>query len=389
MRAMLNLARLQTSLQTALESYLVDLQTLVNIDSGTFDKSGVDAVGSFLRDRYIALGAGIETHPDATYGDTFTATWTGAGEGTVLLVGHTDTVFGAGTAISRPFRVDDGRAYGPGVADMKAGDLAILYALTPLQEQGFNDYARIVVLHNSDEEIGSPSSRELIRSEAESAGAVLVLEPGRENGDVVSARKGIADFRLHVHGRPAHAGVNHDRGRSAILELAHLVQRLESLNGRVDGATLNIGQIKTGERINVVPDYAFAHFEVRAPNLSAMDDMKRLVEEAVAQRTVPDTRAEVVSTVEHTPMHKSEGTERLVRRAQTLAMSLGFTIRDVATGGASDGNTAAAAGRPVLDGLGPVGGATHSPEEYIDVASIVPRTALLAGLVAAIGSGDW
>ncbi|MBV9282422.1 MAG: M20 family metallopeptidase [Chloroflexi bacterium] len=389
MSEQLNLEDVAGYLEENLPAYLADLETIVNIDSGTFDKEGVDRVGAELRERYRGLDAAIEVHPSVTHGDNVSVELEGDGRGTVLLIGHLDTVYAAGTTLTRPFTVRDSRAYGPGVADMKSGDLSILYALRCLRALGFSAFRRILVVHNSDEEIGSPGSRELIRRAAGAADAVLVLEAGRENGNIVSARKGIADCRLHVTGRSAHAGVNHELGRSAILELAHLVVGLEGLNGQVRGATLNVGRVDAGERINVVPDQAFAHFEIRAFQTESLERMLRLAQEVVDRRTIPDTAATLQVSIEHYPMHKSRESQRLVDLAQRLSRQIGFEVRDVATGGASDGNTAAAAGRPVLDGLGPIGGRAHSPDEFLEIASIVPRTALLTGLIAAIGDGAW
>jgi glutamate carboxypeptidase len=339
--------------------------------------------------RYQRLGATLTTHESESYGNTLVASFRSSGTGRVLLLGHMDTVYPLGTVAQRPFHISHGSALGPGVADMKSGDLAIVYALEALQQLRFDDFGHIVVVHNSDEEIGSPSSRDVIRAEAEAADAVLVLEAGRENGDIVSARKGIANFQLRVQGKSAHAGVHPERGRSAALELAHLVIALEGLNGTIPGATLNVGRIEAGERRNVVPDRAFAHFEARVFDYDSLQKIMDSAQEVVRRRTVPGTHVELDVSVEHYPMHKSHQSERLVALARTLAADLGFTPNDVATGGASDGNTAAAAGRPVLDGLGPVGGAAHSPDEYIEIDSIVPRTALLTGLIAAIATGSW
>jgi len=376
-------------LETLLPSYLRDLEALVNIDSGTFDKAGVDQVAALLRHHYSELGAEIGIHPHETQGDAFVATLRGSGEGRVLLLGHMDTVYPLGTAATRPFRLVGRKALGPGTADMKAGDLSIVYALRALRAQSFDRFAEVIVVHNGDEEIGSPSSREIIRRCAEKVDAVLVLEAARESGDIVSARKGIAGCQVRVFGRSAHAGVNHHRGRSALLELAHLVTALESLNGTVRGATLNVGRVEAGQRPNVVPDYGFAHFEVRAPDSESLREMLKQVEVAAARRVVPDTRVDLSITVEHQPMYKTMDSQRLVILAKRLADTLGFNIRDVATGGASDGNTAASAGRPVLDGLGPIGGAAHSPDEYIAVDSVVPRTSLLAGIIASVGRREW
>lgn len=384
-----DLGRAHRFLNESRDAYLADLEALVNIDSGTFDKAGVDRVGELLQALYRQLGASIERHPDETYGDAFTVVFEGKGEGTVLLLGHMDTVYPDGTIAERPFRVEGDRAWGPGTADMKAGDLSIVYALKALIQQEFSGFGHITVVHNSDEEIGSPASKQLIRGMSEQADAVLVLESGRENGDIVSARKGVARFHLRVRGRSAHAGVNHAHGRSAALELAHLVVGLEGLNGRVPGATLNVGRLEAGHRTNIVPDWAVAHLEARAYEVDRLEEVIVDVREVVAQRTVPETEVDLEVDVDHFPMHKSPVSERLVRLAQALAGELGFSVHDTATGGASDGNTAASAGRPVLDGLGPVGGAAHSPHEYIDITTIAPRTAVLAGLIARIGTRDW
>lgn len=382
---MIEVADIASIAEEKLPVFLSELEHLVNIDSGTFDKAGVDAVVAVLRNRYQQLGGTVETLHEPVQGDHLRVTFTGNGTGRILLLGHTDTVFPAGTAAERPFRADRDRAYGPGVADMKGGDLLIVYALEALFARGWDAFHTVTVVHNSDEEIGSPTSRELVRSEAEHHDAVLVMEPGRENGNIVSARKGIADCRLEVRGVASHAGVSHDRGRSAVLELAHLITGLEGLNRQVPGATLNIGRIGAGERINIVPDYAFAHFEIRAFEADSLRAMIERAQEIVARRTVADTTATLRADIQHFPMDKSEESSQLVKQAQELAAQLGFAIHDVATGGASDGNTAAQTGRPVLDGLGPVGGAAHSAGEYIELASVVPRCALLAGLLVSLG----
>lgn len=386
MTSQFDIQRANQWLSSAVPEYLKDLERLVSIDSGTYDKAGVDDVVSSLEGLYIALGAAVERRTNDVYGDTLIATLEAGGRGRVLLIGHTDTVYPAGTVADRPMRRDGNRIIGPGTADMKAGDLSIVYALRALREQGAELPGRVTVIHNSDEEIGSPSSRALIREAATEADATLVLEAGRENGDVVIARKGIADIRVRVLGQAAHAGVNHDRGRSAVLSLARIVTSVESLNGTLPGVTLNVGQIEGGGRVNVVPDHASARLEVRAFERSLLESMLERVEHAIQGAVIDGTVAKTDVSIEHWPMPRSEGGTHLFETARRLGETLGERLNGAQTGGASDGNTAADAGCPVLDGLGPVGGNTHSPSEYVLADSIAPRTAILAGLVASIGN---
>jgi glutamate carboxypeptidase len=210
----------------------------------------------------------------------------------------------------------------------------------------------------------------------------LVLECARANGDIVSARKGIADARARFRGRAAHAGIEPEKGRSAVLAAAHATVALHALNGRWPTATVNVGTVHGGTRPNVVAESAELEIDVRASRGDEFDAAWEAVAATLRQPAVPDVVATLERTAFHPPMERGEGTRRLVGLAQRLAAELGFEIRDAATGGASDANTTAAAGLPTLDGLGPVGGDDHSADEWLDLASVVPRTALLAGLMA-------
>lgn len=384
-----DLRAVQSRLVHRLDAYLADLEGLINVDSGTADKEGNDLVGELLRTQYTRLGGQVTVHAQAHCGDISQISFEGSGKGTVLLLGHTDTVYPRGTAAQRPFRAEGERAFGPGAADMKSGDLLIVYALEALFASGWRDFGRIEIIHNSDEETGSPYSHGLIRDRSMEADVVLVLEAARENGDIVSARKGIAAGEVVVRGVPAHAGVNHKRGKSAALELAHIVIALERLNGQFPGVTLNVGKLEAGGPVNVVPDMGRAWLEMRATTIGSLQDAISHAEAVVAQRTVSGTEASIQVKVGHYPMHKSPAGAALVDLAKRIAGDLGFALSDTATGGGSDGNTAASAGRPVLDGLGPIGGSAHNPHEYLFVPSVAPRCALLAGLIAAIGSGSW
>jgi glutamate carboxypeptidase len=295
-----------------------------------------------------------------------------------------DTVFDPGTAAQRPYRSDGRRAWGPGVTDMKAGLLAGLHAIGALHEAGLHPAVTFVA--NPDEEIGSPFSTPVIRELAPHHDAVLVLECARANGDIVSARKGIADYHVTFHGRAAHAGVEPEKGRSAILEAARQVVALHALNGRWPSVTVNAGVIQGGTRPNVVAERCELQVDLRAATFDAFDAAAQEIARLATTPADPDVRVDVRQVAGHPPMEKSAASARLVELAVGIAGELGFGLRDAATGGASDANTTAALGIPTLDGLGPVGGDDHSVDEWLDLESIGPRTTLLAGLIARAGS---
>jgi glutamate carboxypeptidase len=269
---------------------------------------------------------------------------------------------------------------------MKGGLLLGFFAVEVLQEAGFGGFGSLTYVCNPDEEIGSPWSREVIRAEAGRADVGFVLEGARENGDVVSARKGVSDFRIGIHGRAAHAGVEPDRGRSAILEAAHKTVALHELNGRWPGVTVNVGVVHGGTRTNVVADRCTIEVDVRSPSEETLAAAEAEVERIARTHTVADVAAEISGGAWHRPMEKSPATARLAALATDVANELGFDLRDAATGGASDANTISAAGVPTLDGLGPVGGDDHGPKEWLDLASVVPRMSLLSGLLSRAGS---
>jgi glutamate carboxypeptidase len=295
-------------------------------------------------------------------------------------------VFDAGTAAERPFRIDDGIARGPGVTDMKAGLLAGLYALKALTGAGGElQFERITLVANPDEEIGSPTSTPHIAELAAAVDVCLVLECARANGDIVSSRKGILDARITVEGRAAHAGVEPEKGRSAIHAAADLVTRLHALNERWPGVTVNVGVIRGGTRPNVVAERCSLEVDVRAVRREDLETAEAEIVALLGDLVVPDTTAALAPMARWWPMEKLERSGRLVDHAQAIARRLGFEVRDASTGGASDANTTAGLGVPSLDGLGPIGGGDHSPAEYLELASVVPRTALLAGLILAIG----
>jgi glutamate carboxypeptidase len=376
--------------ETLFDPYLDDLRTMVNIDCGTYLPSGVNHVADIMQGRFAERGWGvqrIEHAPDegtSRLGDVLVATLAGGTRGgrRVLLVGHMDTVFPEGTAVERPFHTEGSRAFGPGVSDMKGGLLAGYYAVTCLQEAGFDDFASITYVCNPDEEIGSPFSGPVILERASESDVCFVLEGARENGDIVSSRKGVRDTRIVVHGRAAHAGVEPERGRSATLQAAHTAIALHELNEKWPGVTVNVGVIQGGTRPNVVAERCELQVDLRAVTAKDFEEALAELERRARHTIVPDIEVDIRAQSGFPPMEKTEATSRLVERATALGAELGFELRDAATGGASDANPVAGLGVPTLDGLGPIGGADHAPGEWLDLDSVVPRMALLAGLIA-------
>jgi glutamate carboxypeptidase len=387
-RAKVDLQSIQKAAQDRLDAYLDDLRALVNIDCGTYLPDGVNRVADLMGERFTAQGWIVERiahspgEGEPAYGSILVATLGGSGSRRILLVGHMDTVFPEGTAAARPYRTEDSRAFGPGVSDMKGGLLAGLYAVSCLQSIGFDDFESITYVCNPDEEIGSPFSGPVILERSGEADACFVLEGARENGDIVSARKGVQDIRIAYTGRAAHAGVEPERGRSATLQAAHTTVALHALNGRWPGVTVNVGVIQGGIRPNVVAELCELHVDVRAPTTRSFDEALAEVHRVAGAATVPDIGVEIGSMSGFPPMEKTEAVAVLAGLAIEIAAQLGFGLRDTGTGGASDANPIAGIGVPVLDGLGPIGGADHSPGEWLDLDSVVPRISLLGGLIA-------
>lgn len=362
---------------------------MVGIDCGSYTPEGVNRIADLVAASLGELGATVErlehrpAEGEAQLGDLVIGRLAGDGP-RLLLIGHMDTVFDEGTAAARPYRRQGDRAFGPGVSDMKGGLLAGLHALAVLREAG--ELPAVTFVANPDEEIGSPFSTPIIRSLVAEHHAALVLECARANGDIVSARKGIADLALRIRGRAAHAGVEPEKGRSAIVEAAHQVLALTELNGHWPGVTLNVGVIGGGTRPNVVAANCELQVDLRAATATAFAEARGRVERLAATTHVEGVTTELHQLAGHPPMEKTPPAARLAELAIAIAAELGFELHDTATGGASDANTTAAAGLATLDGLGPIGGDDHSADEWLDMASVAPRIELLATLMQRIGS---
>ena len=373
------------------DEFLDSLRMMVNIDCGSFSPVGVKRIADLCEMRFRTGGWEIERRPhepgggEEQLGDLLIGRLSGLGGTNVMLLGHMDTVFSEGTARERPFRIDADRAYGPGVSDMKSGLLAGIFAVEALQEAGEDGFGSITYVCNPDEEIGSPFSGPIIRQLAADADVAYVLEAARETGDLVSARKGVSDARIDIVGRAAHAGAYPERGRSAVLEAANKIVALHALNKRWPGVTVNVGVVSGGTRPNVVAAQCYLEIDIRAEDESSLSSAEAEVRRIADDHTVPDIDVTLRSRSWHRPMEKTRASIRLVELAQEIAAELRFTVRDTASGGASDGNTTAAAGVPTLDGLGPIGGDWHGPDEWLDLPSVTPRAALLAGMIARAG----
>jgi glutamate carboxypeptidase len=354
------------------------LAELVNIDSGTSDVAGVEAVAerieSFLRQ------SGLESVSIAgpPHGRGLRVELAGRIiDRSVLLMGHLDTVFPIGEARRRPFALSDGRATGPGVADMKAGLVMNSFVLAAFSACGGNRRS-LVGLYTGDEEIGSPSYRPIIEAEASRADYAFNAEPGRISGNVVLERRGGAFLRLSIEGKAAHSGIDVRAGVSAIEELAHKILALHALTDFDADITVNVGVVAGGQSVNTTAPNAEALIDLRFAKPDDRERMMTAISAIVAKRWIPGASARLDVTGEFLPLVPTLAATALFERYRTAANDLGFAVNAEATGACADAGFAAAAGATTLCGVGPVGGNAHSPAEYVDVETVAPRAQALA-----------
>jgi glutamate carboxypeptidase len=358
------------------------LGRLVNSESPSDDKSAVNRCVALAASHARALGGRVKLYRQRAFGDVLEARFgprsRPGGLKPVLLVGHLDTVWPLGTLKTMPFRTGEGRLWGPGTLDMKAGVAMAFTAIELLGEIGLLK-REIRVLLNSDEEIGSPVSRPITERLAEECGAVYVLEPAQGLA-YKTARKGTGNWRIEVQGVAAHAGVDFSKGASAILELGRAIEKVSSWTDRKRGLTVNVGVVGGGSKSNVIPAEAWAEVDVR---IARPADGARM-ERKFAALKATDKRCSLTVTggINRPPMQRTRATVALYRQARALAAELGFELDEAATGGASDGNFTSALGIPTLDGMGAVGEGAHARQESVVLEHVAPRIALLAGLLA-------
>ncbi len=379
-------------LQSYQRELLDRLELLVNIDSGTGQIEGINSIMLYLEQWLRDTGFAVELHPSDLYGKNLVARRQGQGGGylRLLLIGHVDTVYPQGSVAIQPFHTRDGVAFGPGVIDMKSGVLQGIYTLQALVESGFEEYSELILVFNNDEEVGSAGSATLIREIAQQVDVGLVLEPSRAIEVVTKARKGADKYVMDVIGVPAHSGAEPNRGRSAVIEMAHKMIAVHSLNSMFPGVTFNVTRISSSEQLNVVPDAARCHISVRAYTERGLDLAAEALEQIAKGCSIPGTQTRLKRIRGRIAYEATPKIMRLVEMAQVEAQGLGIDLVAESKGGVSDGNLLMEVGVPALDSLGPAGGGMHDlKREYLRVDSIPVRGALLAGLIHSLCLSDF
>src|SRR5690625_1837107 len=358
------------------------LERLVNIDSGSYNKAGVDKIGNLLSNAYQKIDFTIERKQNKNLGDHLIIQHKEAQDPNILIIAHMDTVFPDGTATERPFTIKNGRAYGPGVIDMQASLVSLLYAISSLHHTNNEAYKNVVIILNSDEEIGSPSSKELIEKMARGKQYALVMEPARANGAIVSARRGGGSYTLTVKGKASHSGVAPEEVISAIKELAHKIIKLENLNDHEAGIAINVGQIHGGAATNMIPDEAFAEIDVRISKHEQIDIVAQQIKEICSMADVQGTELKLKGSINRPPLELNEQNKKLLQITKDVGKSIGLTIEDVQTGDGSEASFPSALGVATIDGLEPVGGELHNENEYLEINTLTERCTLLAELIS-------
>lgn len=367
------------------EPIIDTIRQLVEVESPTENKEAVNRLGSLLAGRFEKLGGHAKFHRVPNFGDHLQVDFAGKRSGKpVLLLGHLDTVYPLGTLKTMPFRVSDGRLYGPGAFDMKSGIAFMLHAIEALRAWHGDELPRpVTVLLVSDEEVGSDTSRKITENLAQKSEAVLVLEPAQGlKGAVKTARKGVGEYVLKVTGKSAHSGLDFEKGESAIIELARQIIAISKLVDLKRGLTLNVGTIQGGTRTNVIPGEASAVLDARVVRMKDGTEIDRKL-----RKLKPFNRKcklEIRGGINRPPMERTPGIVALYKQASEIAKQLGWKLEEAAVGGGSDGNFTAGLGIPTLDGLGGVGEGAHSSHESVVISELPRRTALLAALIESL-----
>jgi glutamate carboxypeptidase len=358
------------------------LRKMVEIESPSDDKAAVDRMGEFVAQAFERLGGKITFYPQEAAGNHLKAEFTGGSGKPVLLLGHFDTVWPMGTLAKMPFHIKDGRAFGPGVYDMKAGVAMMIFALRALKAAGAA-HRSVIVLLDTDEEVGSTTGRPIVEATAKECEAVLVLEPSQgPQGHLKTSRKGVGDITIRVRGRASHSGVDFEKGRSAIVELARQLLEVVKFTDLSRGITVNPGVIQGGTRSNVIAAEAWAEVDLRIARAADATELEKKF--AALKPFDPDCSIELSGGINRPPMERTEGTVSLFSAAKKIAAAIGWKLEESSTGGGSDGNFTSALGIPTLDGLGALGEGAHASNESVVIQELPQRTALLASLVQSL-----
>jgi glutamate carboxypeptidase len=389
MAAELKPAELLEQAKAAQSAYIETVKQLVAVDTGTGQAAGLATVSQMLVERLQALGAQVSTSPATpSAGDNIVGTLKGTGSKDFLLMVHYDTVFAEGTAAERPFRMDEQRAYGPGVADAKGGVAMILHALELLKAQQFDGYGTITVLFNPDEEMGSAGSKKIIAELARKHDYVFSYEPP-DSDAVTTATNGINAVMLEVKGKSSHAGSAPEDGRNAVMELAHQLVQLKDLGDPDKGTTVNWTMIAGGEKRNIIPNKATAEADMRYSDISETDRVLTDAQKIIGNKLIDDTRVELRVDKGRPPLAKNPASERLAETAQRLYGEIDQRIEPIAMRFGTDAGYAYVpdSDKPaVLETMGVVGAGLHSEEEYIELSSIAPRLYLTTAMIRALSA---
>jgi len=357
------------------DDILDTLEKLVNLDSASDYKEGADIAGDFLCQKFSEIGLKIEKVPQPYYGDHVICRLEGQGDNT-LIIGHFDTALPKGSPALRPFKISGNKGYGCGVADMKAGIVATLFAIKSILETT-DLKPNITVILNSDEEPGSPTSREAIFQEAPKAARAFIMEPGRNNS-IITHRKGVGIFTFFAKGKPAHAGAEPEKGSNAIVDMADMILSLSDLNDYDKGITVNVGVIQGGTYPYVVAEEATIKVDCRIPTKKDGEYLKAKFDEIVKSSKVEGVKRSWQGDFHRPPLEKIAGTEKLLEKINGIASELNISIQEASSGGASDGNLTSSRNIVTIDGMGPSGSGFHGPEEYVEISSVFERAKLLA-----------
>lgn len=363
------------------QSAMIDLLTeLIGYETPTLDKAHVDRLGAYMEAQFTALGAQVTTLPQAEVGDFKLAKWNADAPGKpILFLIHIDTVWPLGTLAERPVRIEDGKLYGPGAVDMKGGITLVLSAIRVLVERGELPDRPIWVLMTTDEEVGSIYSIPVIEQVAAQCGLVLVMEPGTKEGALKTWRKGLATYRVHVEGRPSHAGNAPEQGINAIVEIAQQVERINRLNDLKNGTSVSVTMIEGGSAGNVIPAHASAYIDTRFLLTLEMERVRAALQDL--HPFIPGAKVSLECIHARPPMEHNDLMKATFAQCQALGASVGVTVREDGSGGGSDGNITAAMGIPTLDGMGPQGDGLHALHEHVVISSLPTRAALIAAML--------